>query len=141
MPDAAIIIEEFARVGGVTGRIAVEANMGAISAVLEYDTEVQKRLAAELVLNGDKPAICITEPDAGSTATEMTTRANRRGERYVLSGRKHWITGGAVSRLRLIFARIRDENGRAHGIGGFLAVRDPRAGTPMGPMSASANRR
>jgi 3-sulfinopropanoyl-CoA desulfinase len=130
--DAAIIIEEFARVCGVTGRIAVEANMGAISAVMEYGTEAQKRLAAELVLNGDKPAICITEPDAGSAATDMTARADRRGGRYVLNGKKHWITGGGVSRLHLIFARIHDENGRAQGIGGFLAVRDSTAGTPKG---------
>ena len=130
--DAAIIIEEMARVCGVTGRIAVEANMGAISAVMHYGSEAQRRLAAELVLGGDKPAICITEPDAGSAATEMTTRADRRTGGYVLNGRKHWITGGGVSRLHLIFARVFDENGRARGIGGFLAVRDPVAGTPKG---------
>ena len=68
--DAAIVIEEMARVCGVTGRIAVEANMGAISAVMRYGSEPQRRLAAELVLAGDKPAICITEPDAGSAATD-----------------------------------------------------------------------
>ena len=64
--EAALIIEEMARVCGATGRITVEANMGAISAVMQYGSEKQKRLAAELVLSGDKPAICITEPDAGS---------------------------------------------------------------------------
>jgi 3-sulfinopropanoyl-CoA desulfinase len=130
--DAAIVIEEMARVCGVTGRIAVEANMGAISAVMRYGSEAQRRLAAELVLGGDKPAICITEPEAGSAATEMTTRADRRSGRYVINGRKHWITGGGVSRLHLIFARVFDENGSAQGIGGFLAVRDPAAGTPRG---------
>ena len=85
--DAAIIIEEIARVCGVTGRIAVEANMGAISAVMRYGSEAQRRLAAELVLGGDKPAICITEPDAGSAATEMTTRADRRGGVMSSTGR------------------------------------------------------
>ena len=130
--DAAIIIEEMASVCGVTGRIAVEANMGAISAVMRYGTEAQKRLAAELVLNGDKPAICITEPDAGSAATEMTTRADRRAGGYVLNGKKHWITGAGVSGLHLIFARIHDEQGKPQGIGGFLAVRDPDASTPKG---------
>jgi alkylation response protein AidB-like acyl-CoA dehydrogenase len=130
--DAAIIIEELARVCGVTGRIAVEANMGAISAVMQYGSEPQRRLAAELVLGGDKPAICITEPDAGSAATEMTTRADRRAGGYVINGGKHWITGGGVSRLHLIFARVFDETGRPRGIGGFLAVRDPEAGTPKG---------
>ena len=129
--DAAVIIEEMARGCGVTGRIAVEANMGAISAVMHYGSEAQKRLAAELVLGGDKPAICITEPDAGSAATDMTTRADRRAGHYVLNGRKHWITGGGVSRLHLIFARIFDEAGRRQGSGGFLAVRDA-AGTPKG---------
>jgi len=70
--EAALIIEEMARVCGATGRITVEANMGAISAVMQYGTEKQKRMGADLVLSGDKPAICITEPEAGSAATEMT---------------------------------------------------------------------
>src|SRR3546814_7328598 len=120
-----------ARVCGVTGRIAVEANMGAVSAIMAYGSEAQKRLAAEQVLAGDKPAICITEPGAGSAATEMTTRADKRGDRYVLNGGKHWITGGGVSRLHLIFARVFD-NGVEQGIGGFIALRDPEAGTPKG---------
>src|SRR3546814_16368946 len=61
----------------------------------------------------------------------MTTRADKRGDRYVLNGGKHWITGGGVSRLHLIFARVFD-NGVEQGIGGFLALRDPEAGTPKG---------
>ncbi len=132
MLDAAIIIEELARVCGVTGRIAVETNMGALSAVLRYGSPAQRRLAAALVLDGDKPAICITEPDAGSAATEMTTTAVRRPGGFVIDGRKHWITGGGVSRLHLIFARVRDADGTDRGIGGFLAVRDPERGTPEG---------
>jgi len=120
--EAALIIEEMARVCGATGRIAVEANMGAISAIMQYGTEKQKRLSAELVLSGDKPAICITEPNAGSAATEMTTRADRRGNTYVINGKKHWITGGGVSKLHLIFARAFDERGEEEGIGGFIAV-------------------
>ncbi len=77
---------------------------------------------------GDKPAICITEPDAGSDTTAMTTRADRRGNTYVLNGRKHWITGASVSRLHLIFARVFDERGAELGIGGFIAVRDKDQG-------------
>jgi 3-sulfinopropanoyl-CoA desulfinase len=122
--DAVLIIEEMARVCGVTGRIAVEANMGAISAVMRYGTEAQKRLAAQLVLAGDKPAICITEPDAGSAATEMTTSARKRGDVFVLNGKKHWITGAGVSKLHLVFARVLDEVGQEQGIGGFIVVRD-----------------
>jgi alkylation response protein AidB-like acyl-CoA dehydrogenase len=130
--DATLIIEEMAKVCGVTGRIVVEANMGAIAAVMYYGTEAQKRLAAELVLSGDKPAICITEPEAGSAANEMTTRADRRGDRFILNGKKHWITGGGVSKLHLIFARAFDRDGSELGIGGFLAVRDAAPGLHIG---------
>jgi len=130
--DAVLVIDEMAQVCGVSGRIAVEANMGAVSAIMAYGSEEQKRLAADLVLKGDKPAICITEPGAGSAATEMTTRAEKRGNRYVLNGAKHWITGGGVSRLHLIFARVFDEQGKEEGIGGFIAIRDETPGLVIG---------
>jgi len=130
--EAVLVIEEMAQVCGVTGRIAVEANMGAISSIMTYGSEAQKKLAADLVLGGDKPAICITEPEAGSAASEMTTRADKRGDGYVINGKKHWITGGGVSRLHLIFARVFDENGAEQGIGGFIAIRDEAAGLKVG---------
>ncbi|MEQ8814273.1 MAG: 3-sulfinopropanoyl-CoA desulfinase [Thalassobaculum sp.] len=130
--DVTLVIEEMAAQCGVTGRIAVEGNMGAISAVMQYGTEEQKQRAAGYVLSGDKPAICITEPEAGSAATEMTTRADRRGDKYILNGKKHWITGGGVSRLHLIFARVFDETGAELGIGGFLAFRDEDEGLVIG---------
>jgi hypothetical protein len=128
--DAALVVEEFSKACAVCGRIAVEANMGAVGAIMAYGTEAQKKLAAGLVLAGDKPAICITEPEAGSAATEMATTAERRGDRWVINGRKTWITGGGVSRLHLIFARV-VEDGAFKGIGGFLVVRD-EAGRPEG---------
>lgn len=113
--DAALVVEEIAKVCGVTGRIVVEGNMGAIGAIMRYGSDAQKRLAADLVLAGDKPAICITEPDAGSAASQMTTRADRKGDGYVLNGRKHWITGGrcieAASDLR---AGLRRQRGVGH---------------------------
>ena len=130
--DAVLVIEEMAAVCGVTGRIAVEANMGAVGAIMAYGTDEQKKLAADLVLAGDKPAICITEPEAGSAATEMTTRADKRGNHYVLNGKKHWITGGGVSKLYLIFARVFDEDGNEEGIAGFIAVREETEGLKIG---------
>lgn len=130
--DAVLVIEEMAKVCGVTGRIAVESNMGALSAILTYGDDAQRKMAASYVLGGDKPAICITEPNAGSAATEMTTRAEKHGDTWVLNGKKHWITGGGVSRLHLIFARAFDEKGEELGIGGFIAVRDEDKGLRIG---------
>ena len=124
---AVLVVEEMAKVCGVSGRIVVEANMGAVSAIMRYGTEAQKRIAAELVLAGDKPAICITEPDAGSAATDMTTTAVKKGDSYLINGCKHWITGGGVSKLHLIFARV-VEDGKDLGIGGFITVRGEAEG-------------
>lgn len=129
--EVALIVEEIAKACAVTARIVVEGNMGAIGAIMKYGSEEQKKLAAGLVLAGDKPAICITEPGAGSAASQMTTRADKRGDCYVLNGAKHWITGGGVSKLHLIFARV-FEDGVEQGIAGFIVVRDPDAGTPKG---------
>ena len=129
--DAVLVIEEMAKVCGVTGRIVVEANMGAIGAIMQFGSEEQKKLAAGLVLEGDKPAICITEPGAGSAASQMTTRADKKGDKYILNGAKHWITGGGVSRLHLIFARVFD-NGEDMGIAGFIAVRGETKGLSIG---------
>jgi len=126
--DTVLVIEEMARSCTVSARIVVEANMGAISTVMAYGTDAQRKRAADLVLAGDKPAICITEPDAGSDVSGMKTRADKRGNRYVLNGTKHWITGAGVSRLHLIFARVFDEGGEELGVGGFLAVRGEAEG-------------
>ena len=129
--DTVLVIEEMARSCTVSARIVVEANMGAISTVMAYGTDAQRKRAADLVLAGDKPAICITEPDTGSDVSGMKTRADKRGNRYVLNGRKHWITGAGVSRLHLIFARVFDEGGEELGVGGFLAVRGEAEGLRM----------
>ena len=129
--EAVQAIAEVGQACAASARIVVETNMGAVGAIFAYGTEAQKRRAADLVLAGDKPAICITEPEAGSAATEMATTAVKTGEGYLLNGHKHWITGAGVSRLHLIFARVVD-GGRDRGIAGFLAVRGEDAGLEIG---------
>jgi 3-sulfinopropanoyl-CoA desulfinase len=130
--EAVLVVEELAQVCGVTGRIVVEGNLGAVGAIIAYGTDAQQRLAAGLVLAGDKPAICITEPEAGSAATEMRTTARPVGDRWRLDGQKTWITGGGVSKLHLVFARVLDQAGDAQGIGAFIAVRGEHPGLVIG---------
>jgi alkylation response protein AidB-like acyl-CoA dehydrogenase len=132
--DAVLVVEEMAQACAAMGRITVEANMGAIGAIMAYGTEEQKRIAASAVLSGDKPAICISEPEAGSAASEMRTRADRKGDHYYINGQKYWITGGGVSRLHLIFARVFDD-GVDQGIGAFICMREDTE-TPPGLVVA-----
>ncbi|MGD9867305.1 MAG: 3-sulfinopropanoyl-CoA desulfinase [Hyphomicrobiales bacterium] len=129
--DAVLVIEEMARKCAITARIVVETNMGAIGAIHAYGSDAQKKMASEMVIAGDKPAICMTEPGAGSALTDLTTTAEKRGDKYVLNGAKHWITGGGVSKLHLIFARL-VENGDDKGIAGFIAIRDQDEGLVIG---------
>jgi 3-sulfinopropanoyl-CoA desulfinase len=121
--DVLLVVEEIARVCGVTARIVVEGNVGAVGALVAYGTEAQKRRYLPWVLEGDKPAIAITEPEAGSAATDLLTRADEAPEGWTLSGEKRWITGAGVSRLHLVYCRMSDTPG-AEGIGGILVERD-----------------
>lgn len=127
--DTCLVVEEVAKQCALTARIVVEANMGAISTIMAYGSEMQKELCAPLVLAGDKPAICITEPGAGSAATDMTTVARRVGGQFEITGTKHWITGGGVSKIHLVFARVLSSTGEDEGIGAFIVLADPSTNT------------
>jgi alkylation response protein AidB-like acyl-CoA dehydrogenase len=117
--DVVLVTEEIAKVCGTVARIVVDGNMGIVGAIRHYGTEAQKSRYLPWVLDGEKPAIAITEPEAGSAATMMVTSARRDGDGFVLNGEKRWITGAGVSQLYLVFARVDDVPGAA-GIAGFL---------------------
>lgn len=121
--DVVLVVEQIARACGVTARIVVEGNLGAVGALVEYGSEMQKQRYLPWVLNGEKPAIAITEPEAGSAATDLATRAEETAGGYTLNGSKRWITGAGTSRLYLVFCRMSAAPG-AEGIGGIVVERD-----------------
>ncbi len=121
--DVILAIEEVARACGITGRIVVEGSLGVVGALKTYGTEAQKRRYFPWVLEGEKPAIAISEPAAGSAATDLETRAEEAPGGFRLTGHKCWITGAGTSRLYLVFARFGNRPG-AEGIGGLLVERD-----------------
>lgn len=128
--DVCVAVEEASKACGISGRIVVDTNMGAIPAIMAYGTDAQKARAAELVFDGDKPAICFTEPTAGSDATSMKTRADKRGDGYILNGEKYWITGGSITRLYLVLAHVYDAD-VYQGIGSFM-IEDGTEGLRVG---------
>jgi hypothetical protein len=121
--DVVLVIEQIARACGVTARIVVEGNLGVVGALRAYGQEAHKRRYFPWVLEGEKPAIAITEPEAGSAATDLATRAEETPAGIRLTGHKRYITGAGTSRLYLVFARFSDRPGAA-GIGGVLVERD-----------------
>jgi 3-sulfinopropanoyl-CoA desulfinase len=121
--DLVLAIEQVARVCGVTGRILVDSNLGAVGAIAEYGSEAQKRKYLPRVVQGDKPAIAITEPAAGSAASDLETRAEASGDAWVLTGTKRWITGAGVSQTYVVFCRFDGIPG-AEGIGALIVEAD-----------------
>src|SRR5919108_4904860 len=97
--DVVLVIEEIARACGITGRIVVEGNLGVVGALTAYGTEAQKRRWFPWVLDGEKPAIAISEPAAGSAATDMETRIEETPNGYRIDGHKCWITGAGPAGL------------------------------------------
>ena len=129
--DVVLVIEEVARACGITGRIVVEGNVGAVGALKAYGTEAQKKRYFPWVLEGDKPAIAITEAGAGSAATDMETCAEETPGGWRLTGSKRWITGAGTSRLYLVYTRFGTTPG-AEGIGGVWLEKDT-PGFVIGP--------
>src|SRR5207244_1184252 len=121
--DVILVIEEIARACGITGRIVVEGNLGTVGALNAYGSEAQKRRYFPWVLEGEKPAIAISEPAAGSAATDMTTSVEETPKGFRLNGHKCWITGAGTSRLYLVYARFGNRPG-AEGICGVFVERD-----------------
>lgn len=118
--DAILAIETTAKYCGVTARVIVETNMGALGCVMAYGTDAQRKLVARRILeDGDKPAIGMTEPEAGTALTDLAATAEKKGDSYIINGTKHWITGGGISVSNLIYVRF-IEDGKDLGIGGIL---------------------
>ena len=121
--DVVLVIEEVARACGVTARIVVEGNLGTVGALGAYGSDAQKRRYFPWVLEGEKPAIAITEVAAGSAATDLETRAEKIADGFAITGHKRYITGAGTSRLYLVYARFGDAPG-ADGVGGIFVERD-----------------
>jgi 3-sulfinopropanoyl-CoA desulfinase len=124
-----LVTEQIGRTCATTARIVVDANIGPVGLLRHLGTPEQRRRFLPLVIAGDKPAICITEREAGSDARAMRTTAQREGDAYRLDGAKWFITGAGVSRLYLVVARVREpapDQPEQDDIGCFIV----EAGTP-----------
>src|SRR6266404_4098491 len=103
--EASIILEEINRSGGVA--TACHAQMYTIGTLLRHDNEEQKRRYLPKIATGELrlQAFGVTEPDAGSDTTHIKTTAVRTGDRYVVNGRKMFISRAMQSDLMLLLAR------------------------------------
>jgi len=115
-----IAINELSRVSATIGVIlSVHTSVGT-NPILYYGTAEQKKKYVPKLASGEWiGAFCLTEPGAGSDAAALKTRAERRGDDYVINGSKVFITNGGEAQVYIIFA-VTDPTAGARGISAFI---------------------
>jgi alkylation response protein AidB-like acyl-CoA dehydrogenase len=120
-----IVIEEVAR-GCVSSSLIPAVNkLGSLPVILSGSEDLKKRYLTPLAKGDAMFSYCLSEPEAGSDAVGMKTRAVRDGDHWVLNGVKRWITNAGVSEYYTVMA-VTDPGGRSKGISAFVVERsDP----------------
>ncbi|TDD33101.1 acyl-CoA dehydrogenase [Actinomadura sp. KC06] len=131
--DALIVLEELAKSSPVAAWPVFEACTGPARVIELFGTEEQKARLLPPIAAGEKTlAVSISEPDAGSAATDMTTRGRIDGDEIVLDGVKRWCSGAGHSECYLVYVRLDDRPG-AKGIGAVVVEGDT-PGLTFGPQ-------
>jgi acyl-CoA dehydrogenase len=105
--EAAIMMQAVAESGAaMSGASAVHMNIFGLNPVVVFGTDAQKqRMLPPLIAGQDKACFAVTEPNAGLNTTEIATRAERRGDLYVVNGQKIWTSTAQVANKMLLLAR------------------------------------
>lgn len=131
--DALIVIEELAKECQPAAFQVFEASTGPARVVDLYGTEEQRtRLLPPIISGRSTLALSISEPDAGSAATDLTTTARLEGGHFVVNGTKRWCSGGGHAEQYLVYVRLTDEPG-SRGIGALVVDGDSQ-GLTFGPQ-------
>lgn len=122
----ALALEEIAYGDAACAAIMSGHNSVGCAPVLHYGTEEQKRRFLTPMAKGEMlSAFALTEPQGGSDNAAMSTRARRKGDRYILTGAKQFITSGSTARIAIVLAVTDPAKGRG-GISAFLVPTDAR---------------
>jgi butyryl-CoA dehydrogenase len=122
--DALLVIEELAKGCALAAWPTFEGSTGPARVVDLFGTDEQKERYLPPVVRGETTiAVSISEPDAGSAATDMTTSGRIEGDEIVINGTKRWCSGGGHAEQYLVYLRLGDERGAA-AIGAVIVDRD-----------------
>ncbi len=105
--EASVMMQAVAESGAcMSGASAIHMNIFGLNPVVVFGTEAQKRrMLPPLIAGADKACFGVTEPNVGLNTTELKTRAERVGDRYVVNGQKMWISTAQVATKILLLAR------------------------------------
>jgi len=124
MTSYVLALMEVAAADGAVSTIMSVNNSPCCAALMRYGNDAQRERWLRPQATGDIiGAFCLTEPQAGSDASNLRTRAVRQGDRWVLNGVKQFITSGSIGGVALVFA-VTDPDKRSKGISAFLVPTD-----------------
>jgi alkylation response protein AidB-like acyl-CoA dehydrogenase len=118
-----IVIEEVARVCASSSLIPAVNKLGTMPLLLAASAEVRQQFLPPVASGAAMFSYALSEPEAGSDAAAMKTRAVRDGDSYVLTGTKRWITNAGVSKYYTVMA-VTDPSAGASGISAFVVDAD-----------------
>lgn len=122
--DTLLLLQTVQRVDSTMGGLTHRTSTGAVGAVLELGSEEQRKTFVGGVARGEIGiSIGITEPEAGSAATAMKTRARIEGDDVVINGQKIFISAARDNHATLLYCRF-GTTGRASDIGAVLLPHD-----------------
>jgi isovaleryl-CoA dehydrogenase len=118
-----VAIEEVSRASASVGlSYGAHSNLCVNQIVRNGDEAQKRRYLPKLISGAHVGALAMSEPNAGSDVVSMTTRATRRGDRFVINGAKMWITNGPVADTLVVYAKT-DPAAGAQGISAFIVER------------------
>ncbi|MGZ5418263.1 MAG: acyl-CoA dehydrogenase family protein [Nocardioides sp.] len=114
-----IVIEEVARACVSSSLIPAVNKLGSLPVIISGSEELKAKYLTPLAANQGMFSYCLSEPEAGSDAVAMKTRAVKDGDAWVLNGVKRWITNAGISEFYTVFA-VTDPEMRSRGISAFV---------------------
>ncbi len=122
--DAIVVLEQFARISTASAFPVFESCVGPIKAIEHFADEPLRQQVLPAVCRGDiQVSVCMSEPNAGTALTDLTTRATSDGGEVVLDGQKRWTSGGNHADGYVVYCRMSKDQG-AKGIGAVYVERD-----------------
>jgi alkylation response protein AidB-like acyl-CoA dehydrogenase len=126
-------IEELAKACATTALLLCVQQLGALPILLAGTAEQKQRFIPRLATGEWLAAYALTEPGSGSDAGAMRTKAERRGDTYVLNGLKHFITNAGIAHINTVFAVTDPSAPGTRGISAFV-VEDGTPGFHLGKI-------
>jgi acyl-CoA dehydrogenase len=122
--EALIVIEEIAKISGAVAFPVFESCVGPVRAIEHFASESLRKKVIPAVCRGEKMvAVSMSEPNAGSALTDLTTRGVQQADRIVLNGTKRWCSGGGHADGYVVYCRLSDDPG-PKGIGAVYGEKD-----------------